>query len=357
MFSTHECPIVSFVPTARVFTLTLPWDKTAINNNLCARRNVPRGVTTPPELQVNKLWRRRGGGGTERARIDKSFSTAGFAVTHRGRSSGSQIKRNVGGIMLTYDNVEAQFASCATERGRKSERKDTNAGRRVFKLMRIRTHTHTHTHIRDCRTPFLQSNLGGDEMGDELRWEGWRDEGRFELQNPETDCFIIHLQQYLYTHTHTHTHTHTQPCNLLSHNDILSLFHSISPVLRHTRLSGDDSPLWASCNKYDGKHEERTCEKSPKERGKHGFRNKSWVCSFEVWKEIFYIFLDAYTNKTIQTVVDLFADIFRYPFASTAIQWFQCNKWNSLLTYPTYLRSVLFGNIPPIKALLTCRRI
>ncbi len=93
----------------------------------------------------------------------------------------------------------------------------------------VHIHTHMHTHLEKAAVPCF-SNL----ILVEMRWEmscGGRagDEECFKLQDPETDCFIIHLQQYL----STRTHTHILSCNLLSHSDILLLFHSISPVLRH----------------------------------------------------------------------------------------------------------------------------
>lgn len=128
--------------------------------------------------------------------------------------------------------IERKLASCVTDRRRKNERKyrPTHTNTSVH----VHIHMLLHTHTGKAAVPRF-SNL----ILVEMRWEmscGGRagDEERFKLQDPETDCFIIHLQQYLSTHTHTHTWS----CNLLSHSDILLLFHSISPVLRQT-------PVWS----------------------------------------------------------------------------------------------------------------
>lgn len=115
---------------------------------------------------------------------------------------------------------------CVRDKERKKERKaqlHTNTSVYVHVLMA--THVLMHTHTGEAAVP-RSSNL----ILVEMRWEmscGGRAGGeeRFKLQDSETDCFIIHLQQYL--------GKHTRSCNLLSHSDILLLFHSISPVLRH----------------------------------------------------------------------------------------------------------------------------
>ena len=122
--------------------------------------------------------------------------------------------------------MERKFVLRVRDRQRKKGRKTpshTNTSVHVHVLTAI--HVLMHTHTGEAAVPRF-SNL----ILVEMRWEmscGGRAEGeeRFKLQDSETDCFIIHLQQYL--------GTHTRSCNLLSHSDILLLFHSISPVLRH----------------------------------------------------------------------------------------------------------------------------
>lgn len=72
---------------------------------------------------------------------------------------------------------------------------------------------------------FFQSNFGENEMGDELQREGWRMSSalNYKIQKQIALLSICSLP---------HTLIHTRSCNLLSHSDILLLFHSISPVLR-----------------------------------------------------------------------------------------------------------------------------
>lgn len=105
-------------------------------------------------------------------------------------------------------------------------------------------HSLAHTHTwGDSRSLFLQSNFGGDEMGDELRREGcgMKSALNYKIQK---QIALLSICKDISTHTHTaslsHTHAHTQTrsCNLQSHSDILLLFHSISPVLRQTAVFG-----------------------------------------------------------------------------------------------------------------------
>lgn len=90
----------------------------------------------------------------------------------------------------------------SVDKSRKEKKLSTNPGVHTEMLM------HIHTHIRkQWLHPSSKSNFGGDEIGDELQWEGARNHC-FRLQKPETDCFIIQLQQY-HSHTCTQEHTHT----------------------------------------------------------------------------------------------------------------------------------------------------
>lgn len=83
-------------------------------------------------------------------------------VTLRDRPNESQIKQNTGLIILMYDNAE-KVCLYVRDRGRETERKRLPA--------LASTHTHTCGGSQSCS--FLQSNFGGDEMGDELLREGW----------------------------------------------------------------------------------------------------------------------------------------------------------------------------------------
>lgn len=106
--------------------------------------------------------------------------------------------------MLMYDNGEKVCLVCVRDGERKKERKTqlhTNTSVHVHVLMAILVLMHTHTG--EAAVPRF-SNL----ILVEMRWEmscGGRAGGeeRFKLQDSETDCFIIHLQQYLGTHTLT----------------------------------------------------------------------------------------------------------------------------------------------------------
>lgn len=107
--------------------------------------------------------------------------------------------------------IERKLASCVTDRRRKNERKyrPTHTNTSVH----VHIHMLLHTHTGKAAVPRF-SNL----ILVEMRWEmscGGRagDEERFKLQDPETDCFIIHLQQYLSTHTRTHTRGHAICCH------------------------------------------------------------------------------------------------------------------------------------------------
>lgn len=226
-----------------------------------------------------------------------------------------------------------KFSLCVRDRGRKKERKclpkATNACVGVHMLM----HIHTHTHTGKAAVPRF-SNLILVEMRLEMSCGGRAgDEERFKLQDPETDCFIIHLQQYLSTHTHAWS------CNLLSHSDILLLFHSISPVLRHTRLLGDVSAMWACCNKYGQKCKERSCERKLTRRIATDFetvQRVSWCkllgkknsvssSGINPFRELWICFPVFYVSISVSEM-----------FVPTTIQWFQCSehhKHNSINLY------------------------
>lgn len=77
--------------------------------------------------------------------------------------------------MLMYDNGEKVCLAC--ERQRQKERKKTPSNTHKHERSCAYTDAYPHARARAYwegrRTPFHQSNFGGDEMGDELRREGW----------------------------------------------------------------------------------------------------------------------------------------------------------------------------------------
>lgn len=78
--------------------------------------------------------------------------------------------------MLMYDNGEKVCLVCVCERqGKKEGKKNAVAHKhkRACACADGYPRAHAHTYWGGSRTPFLQSNFGGDEMGDELWREGW----------------------------------------------------------------------------------------------------------------------------------------------------------------------------------------